>query len=182
MDIAKGVSRATGGNDAKKGAVDVNPAEVENILEGYLGGAARTVNMLVKSGETMFANRDFEWRNVPIANRFIKGTDERTQLKAVKDRYYNYLDEFNETKRLEREYKNRADKGVLEYAEELNFLYNSKEYLRMTITEDFVKEIGKLNEQKNNADDDNERKAIESEQDMLMTEVVNILQQQEENK
>ena len=182
VDIAKGVSRATGGNDAKKGAVDVNPAEVENILEGYLGGAARTVNMLVKSGETMFANRDFEWRNVPIANRFIKGTDERTQLKAVKDRYYNYLDEFNETKRLEREYKNRADKGVLEYAEELNFLYNSKEYLRMTITEDFVKEIGKLNEQKNNADDDNERKAIESEQNILMTEVVNILQQQEENK
>ena len=78
--LSKTLNELTGGDDYKSGMVDFNPAQVEYILKGYFGGAWSFTNKLVKSGEIMVGNRDFEWGSIPLANRVVKTSDERTKF------------------------------------------------------------------------------------------------------
>lgn len=86
--------QAAGNTEHVQGYINWNPAVIEYLLRGYLGGLYSTANQLVKVGETIAGVREFEWRNMPVANRFIKEGDERTQARKLQNEYFYYVDEY----------------------------------------------------------------------------------------
>lgn len=167
------LNEQTGGDDYKKGWADVvNPAQVEYVLNGYFGGYFKVPNQLVKMTETAFGDRDFEWRNMMIANRLVKSGDERTANRKLTNEYFKYKDEYEETKRLKKKYESASGNGVIDYAQKLNFLNNSEEYARYLIFDKYRKEIDKLYKLQNEEPDEEKRKVLESEYYNVMREMV----------
>ena len=128
VDFAKWLNETSGGDDFKKGSIDINPAKIEYLLNGTFGGLFTFPNKLKKTGETfVWGDRDFEWRNMPIFNRLVKSGDERTANRKLQNEYFKYKKEYDETGRLLRKYQNAEDQGIMGYAEKINFLENSPE-------------------------------------------------------
>ena len=137
--LSKTLNELTGGDDYKGGMIDFNPAQVEYILKGYFGGAWSFANKLAKSGETMVGDRSFEWNNIPLANRVIKTSDERTKFRNTNNEYYKYKKEAEEVKKLERKYE-KSD-NVLEYAKKIDELQRDIQYRRYLAFEDLNTEV-----------------------------------------
>lgn len=175
VELSKTSNELTGGDDFKKGWADWNPAVVEHMLEGVFGGVTTTVNQMAKTAETVAGERDFDWRNIPVASRVVKNADERTQMRSVNENYFKCLEEYKETQRLVNKYENAADEGMMEYAEKVNFLYNSEQYRRFEIMEDFISEIGDLQDEMKETDSEEERKVLEAEQNELKKQMLDTL-------
>ena len=175
VDFTRWLNETTGGNDYKKGEIDINPAKLEYLLSGTFGGLFTFPNKVKKAGETAFGDREFEWRNIPIANRLVKSGDERTAYRKLQNEYYKYLNEYKETKRLYRKYEKADESGVLGYAERLDFLENSPEFLRAEIFDDFKDIIDANDKALQDGLDDAIRAEIEAEQLADKRELVNAL-------
>ena len=93
LAMTKYANELTGGDKYTTGTVNLNPAIIEHILDGYFGGIEATRSQMVKSAETAWGSRDFDWRNIPVGNRLIKSGDERTRKKAIDNAYYENLEE-----------------------------------------------------------------------------------------
>ena len=137
--LSKTLNELTGGDDYKSGMVDINPAQVEYILKGYFGGAWSFANKLAKSGEMIVGDRSFEWNNIPLANRVIKTSDERTKFRNTNNEYYKYKKEAEDVKKLERRYE-KSD-NVLEYAKKIDELQRDIQYRRYLAFEDLNAEV-----------------------------------------
>ena len=175
VDFAKWLNETSGGDDFKKGSIDINPAKIEYLLNGTFGGLFTFPNKVKKTGETVFGDRDFEWRNTPIANRLIKSGDERTANRKLQNEYFNYKAEYEETGRLIRKYENADERGVVGYAEKVNFMQNSDEYLRWEIFDEFKPDIDAYREGIATESNRNERGKIEAQMYLRMRELVNAL-------
>ena len=166
---AKWLNEISGGDDYKKGAIDINPAKVEYLLSGMFGGAFTTVDKLVKMVETQyfghgFGDREFDWRNMLIANRIIKTGDERTAERKLKNEYFKYKEEYEETKRLLKKYDEASDSGIAGYAERLNFLNYSKEFGRYQIFDAYQ---GLLDAYRESGDTDGQHEVMRELVDLL---------------
>lgn len=175
VDFAKWLNETSGGDDFKKGAIDINPAKIEYLLNGTFGGMFTFPNKIKKSIETAAGSRDFEWRNMPIANRLIKSGDERTANRKLQNEYFKYKDEFEETGRLMRKYENAKDNGILGYAERVDFLENSPRYLRYEIFDDFKADLDAYREIIATETDDAKEAKLNAEMFGLMRELVDAL-------
>lgn len=173
--FAKWLNETSGGDDFKKGSIDINPAKIEYLLNGTFGGVFTFPNKLKKSAETAFGDRDFEWRNMPIANRLIKSGDERTANRKLQNEYFKYLNEYEATGQLMRKYKNADEDGIMGYAERINFLENSPEYARWEIFDEFKADIDAYREDIAAETDKEERARLEAEMYTVMRELVNAL-------
>lgn len=173
--FAKWLNETSGGNDYKKGAIDINPAKLEYLLSGTFGGAVSTTGKLKKMGETALGEREFEWRNMLLANRVIKSGDERTANRKLQNEYFKYLNEYEETDRLRKKYENAADNGILGYAERADFLYNSPEYLRFEIFEEYKPDIDAIREEIKEETDPDAKKGLQNELFVTMRELVDEL-------
>lgn len=169
------LNETSGGNDYKKGAIDINPAKLEYLLSGTFGGAVSTTGKLKKMGETALGEREFEWRNMLLANRVIKSGDERTANRKLQNEYFKYLNEYEETNRLRKKYENAADDGILGYAERADFLYNSPEYLRFEIFEEYKPDIDAIREEIKEETDPDAKKELQNELFATMRELVDEL-------
>lgn len=175
VGASKWLNEVSGGDDFKKGAIDINPAKVEYMLNGMFGGMFTFPMKLKKAAETAFGDRDFEWRNMPIANRVLKSGDERTANRKLREEYFKYLDEYESTGWLMRKYENATDEGILGYAEKLNFLYNSPKYARWLVFDDFKADMDAYKEMMSDETDPAKQKRIKAEMETEMRELVNAL-------
>lgn len=175
VDFAKWLNEISGGDDFKKGSIDINPAKIEYLLNGTFGGMFSLPNNIKKTGETMFGDRDFEWRNIPIANRLIKSGDERTENRKLQNEYFKYKEEYEETGRLWRKYQKADKNGVLGYAERVSFIENSPEFLRYEIFDYFKAGIDASQKSLEQEADKHKREKIEAETNALKRELVNSL-------
>lgn len=175
VGASKWLNEATGGDDFKKGAIDINPAKLEYMLRGFFGGLFSIPMESKKTAETIFGDREFEWRSIPILNRVFKSGDERTANRKIRDEYFKYQDEYKSTGRLVRKYENATDEGVLGYAEKLNFLYNSPEYARWLVFDDFKADMDAYKEMMSDETDPAKQKQIKAEMETEMRELVNAL-------
>ena len=180
VDFARWLNEISGGDDYKKGAIDINPAKIEHVLSSTFGGVISFPNKLNKTGETIFGDREFEWRNIPIANRLVKSGDERTANRKLKNEYYKYREEYNATGSLLRKYENAEADGILGYAEKVNFMQNSPEYARWLVFDDFKDEIKAYQTDIAEATNAEERKQLEAQMYARMRELVNALHNPEE--
>lgn len=175
VKASRWLNEVSGGDDFKKGRIDINPAKVEYLLNGMFGGMVSFPSKVVKTVETIGGSREFEWRNIPFANRVIRSGDERTANRRLKSDYYKYKKEAMDAKRLARKYESRGQEGFMEYAEKADFLYNSPEYRRALVFTDYEPDIKALEQSIDDAGDPNVRKMLETDLYSTMREMVNEL-------
>lgn len=147
VEIARALNDATGGNKYKKGFIDINPAKMEYVLKGMLGGAFSFPDKLVKTTETIMGDREFDWRNTPFANRFVKNADERTEYKSLNEQYFKLKDEMDVVKQQLKGFEKEADAGNEKYEKALLQLEDSKDYERLELFKDYEKEFKGLNDE-----------------------------------
>ncbi len=175
VGFARWLNETTGGDDFKKGSIDINPAKLEYLLNGTFGGMFTFPMKVKKTGETAFGDREFEWRNMPLANRVVKSGDERTANRKLQNEYFKYKSEAEETDRLRKKYENAADGGIMAYAEKADFLYNSNEYLRYEIFKEFEPDINAIRDEIKEETDPEVKKELQAELYATMRELVDAL-------
>ena len=168
LAMTKYVNELTGGDKYTTGTVNLNPAIIEHILDGYFGGIEATRSQLVKSAETAWGSRDFDWRNIPVGNRLIKSGDERTKKKAIDNAYYENLEEMDKIALRLRGYEKELDDPknddfeIAKYQKLLNDLEDSEEYERYEVFMDLNSELkSMMDDFKESGDDKLEKEMYE---------------------
>lgn len=172
VGLANVMNEATGGDSYTKGAIDFNPAKIEYILNGYFGGVFGTLDKLSKTAETIAGNREYDPRSILLVNRLVKAGDERTEYRAVNNEYFRLKEEHDRLKSRLKHYEEDTDNGIFDYAEKIDFLYNSHEYERYEIFEDYREDIDGLYNELKEAISDEERKEIEAELNEVKKEMI----------
>ena len=163
VGLAKTLNEVTGGDAYTKGSVNINPAQIEYLLNGYFGGVSNTIDKLTKSAETIAGKRDYDPKSFLLLNRVLKSGDERTEERAINREYYRLKEEYEILRDRLKNYENDTDNGVFDFSEKINFLYNSPEYARYEIFEDYREDIEGLYKELKDAMSDEERAEIEVE-------------------
>ena len=172
VGLANAMNEATGGDPYTKGTIDFNPAKIEYMLNGYFGGVFGTIDKLSKTAETITDNREYDPRSFLLVNRLVKAGDERTEYRAVNNEYFRLKEEHDRLKSRLKHYEEDTDNDIFDYAEKIDFLYNSPEYERYEIFEDYRRDIDDLYNELNDTVDDEERKNIEAELNELKKELI----------
>lgn len=172
VGLANAMNEATGGDPYTKGTIDFNPAKIEYMLNGYFGGVFGIIDKLSKTAETITDNREYDPRSFLLVNRLVKAGDERTEYRAVNNEYFRLKEEHDRLKSRLKHYEEDTDNDIFDYAEKIDFLYNSPEYERYEIFEDYRRDIDDLYNELNDTVDDEERKNIEAELNELKKEMI----------
>lgn len=178
--LAKELNALTGGDDYKQGWVNINPAKLEYMLKGYLGGLYTAADQIIKSSETAFGDREFSMRDVPILSGFLDGADERNDMRNVNNTYYHFKEEAKEVLRLGKSYESDLEQGKsdsTDYAKKLDDLVNTKSYERALLFEDLSKEIEAMQKALKEATDPKEAEELQEEIDKQKKALVNQLRQ-----
>jgi hypothetical protein len=139
-------SELFGGNEGKRGELNVlgynvaeiNPSIAQHIAEGLFGGPLSFFNKTMAMVETAMGKREFEWRNVPLANSIIKDGGGKAQERAANREYYNNKKRYDEMKSWEKDYNKiandpkRSEEDREKYRLLLEELRNSPEYEQLT--------------------------------------------------
>ena len=172
VDFSKLCNEVTGGDDVKRGWANWNPSKLEHLFEGVFGGISTTANKMVKAGEMVAGKQDFDWSNILLASRVIKSGDENAAAKRYNAEYWKYCGEYRETKRLVDHYENQDSEGIIGAAEKLDFMYNSPEYGRYEIVDEYYYDVKEVSDELKETTDDQERKELEAEINTLKQEMV----------
>ena len=172
VKMCKQLNEWTGGDSVKGGAVDLNPAVMEHLLKGYLGGIMQTANQIGKLGETIFGDRENEFRNWPVVSRFLQEGDERTKWRSVTERYFNLKKEAEETDRLLKRYKKLTELGE-DHQADIDELIKTDAYKRMEVYDFFENDIQKIQDVlKRNDLSEEEREQVEGELNEIRLELL----------
>lgn len=163
VGLAKTLNEVTGGDAYTKGSVNINPAQIEYLLNGYFGGVSNTIDKLTKSAETIAGKRDYDPKSFLLLNRVLKSGDERTEERAINREYYRLKEEYEILRDRLKNYEHDTDEGVFDFSEKINFLYNSPEYARYEIFEDYRGDIESLYKELKEPMSDEERASLEAE-------------------
>lgn len=145
-----------------------------------MGGLGSFVNQTKKTMMMPFDPNLREMRNVPIANKFFKAADERTKDRRVTEEYFRYVDEYEKTAQKVSGYTREARKGIVEYAEKIDFLFNSPEYERYQILKSYKSSIDKIGQALKDAPDDETRTELEDAISEIRKEAVDVLRATEQ--
>jgi hypothetical protein len=174
VNSAEFINEVSGGDKYRQGNVDLNPAAIEHLFEGYLGGMGKTANQLYKTISMIWDEDERMWRNVPVANRFVSGSDNKIEFRKVNEVYYQCMDELKETEQRLRGYENEAEMGIEEYAEKYDFLNDSKEYERYQVMKEYKSVIDDMRKAIKESDPE-EKKEIEMEINLMKIEMIDEL-------
>ena len=182
VGMAKSLNELTGGDPYTKGWIDINPAKVEYLLNGYFGGVSNTVDKLLKMGETAVGKRDYDPRSFLVVNRLLKSGDERTEQRAVNNEYFRLKEEHDKLKARLKHYEDDTANGVFDYAEKISWLNNSPEYRRMVIFEEYNSDIEAIKRELKEPMSDDERKSLEEVLNALKKELVDAANKEREQQ
>ncbi|MDD3037158.1 LPD38 domain-containing protein [Bacteroides sp.] len=160
------------GDEYTKGAIDLNPSKIEYMLNGYFGGVSSTIDKLSKMTETIAGQREYDPRSFLLLNRIVKNGDESTEYRAVNNEYFRLKDEHDNLKSRLKHYEEDTYNDIFDYAEKVDFLYNSPEYERYEIFENYKGDINALYEELKEIVDEDERKVAESELNIIKKEMI----------
>lgn len=178
---AKWLNEVTGGNNVKKGTIDLNPAAIEHLYESYLGGVGKTLNRGAKTISMLWDEDMRQWRNVPVASSFIQQADERTSGSQLNREYFDYRDEHDKVEHELSGYRKQIKMGAMEYAEVLSDFMQTEEFLRYKKLHGYVNAISKLNSALKYSDD-MRREELEAKMTELKQALVDELHEEESNK
>ena len=176
------LNNVSGGNDFKKGLIDINPAKVEHIYEQYFGGMGKTFNQLFKtmyySGKSLVEgekDEDLVMRNVPVVNRFISSIDEKSSFTNLNKEYYEALDKYSIIEHEVNGLSKKASLMVPEYLEqyvELTKTEQYKQYMEFKAYKKQIDELSLIGKQLS----DNERTEFDRQLMKLKQQAINAIQ------
>jgi len=172
INLAAVMNDVSGGDQYTKGSIDINPAKVEYLLNGYFGGVSNTIDKTSKMFDTMFGDREYDPRNWLVLNRVLKNGDERTEYRAINNEYFRMKEEHDKIKSRLKHYEDDTRNGVMDYADKINWLNNSPEYRRMNIYESYSGYIDACNKELKEPLNDRERKQVTDELNALKKQLV----------
>lgn len=164
VNITKNLNEKTGGDAHTKGIIDMNPAKVEYWLQGNLGGIWTLTDQLIKTGGWILGERDFRWNYIPVAERFVTTPDERNAYRHVNNEYFRLKKEHDQLHTRIKAYEKDTYNGIFDYAEKIDFLYNSPEYQRYEIFEKYKDVIKMADELVKQAAAENDEEALKDAQ------------------
>lgn len=144
VDATRWLNEITGGDNHKRGVINLNPAVIEHLFESYLGGVGKTLNKTAKTISMIWDEDSRMVRNIPVVSGFIQVPNKLTSNSNLNEKYYDAIDEFKETERILRGYKRDARMGSGEYAEKLSELIDSptfQRYQQMKGYKDVINEL-----------------------------------------
>ena len=176
VGLSKALNEATGGDNYTSGMIDINPAQVEYLLNGIFGGVSSTIDKLTKMGETAIGGREYDPRNFLLLNRLVKNGDERTEYRAVNNEYFRIRTESEKLRKRLNHYENDTADGVFDYADKISWLNNSPEYRILETYEEYSGDIDDINEDLKEASrdgaSDKEIQSLEAELNQKKKELV----------
>ena len=162
VGLSKVLNEVSGGDDYTSGMIDINPAQVEYLLNGYFGGVSSTIDKFAKMGETALGQREYDPRSFLVVNRLVKSSDERTKYRHINNEYFRLKEEHNKLKTRLKHYIDDTSKGVFDYAEKINWINKSPEYQRLLIFEKYSSDINAINKELKETIDEESRKKLEA--------------------
>lgn len=135
---SKLLSEVSGGDEGSRGAIEINPAKVQFIAEGILGGPLTFFDKTMAAINTAMGKQEFEWRNIPFASRLMKDGGGKAQERATNREYQNNKEAYNKMRYAEKTYEeiannpNRSKEDREKYSLKLEELRNSPEYEQLT--------------------------------------------------
>lgn len=167
-----------GGDDVKKanvGVMDVNPAKIQHLFEGYFGGLGKFVFQTMKVASMPFNEDNRELKNVPIINSFYKTSDERTKDRAITSKFYKYNDEYQKTKELLSLYKKELQ--APEYKSKFYDLMYSPEGFSATMMDSYNKQLSAVRKAMSVTDPNSDKyKELQQQQVDIQKQAVKVIE------
>lgn len=167
-----------GGDDVKKanvGVMDVNPAKIQHLFEGYFGGLGKFVFQTMKVASMPFNEDNRELKNVPIINSFYKTSDERTKDRAITSKFYKYNDEYQKTKELLSLYKKELQ--APEYKSKFYDLMYSPEGFSATMMDSYNKQLSAVRKAMSVTDPNSDKyKELQQQQVDIQKQTVKVIE------
>lgn len=188
IDASRWMNEQLGGNDYKRSRFDssaLNPSAVEYLITSYLGGMATFAVKCWKTGQAICGNEEMQdVKNVPILNRVYATVDnEYSKKKLINDAFRYYESEFKITNKEVKGFEGDMNRDVFKNAERLDSLYQSGEYKRWEIFEEYRSGLNELKLEKDEAEESGDKdavKAIEEDIYLMKSELVDLLRMTEE--
>ena len=164
------------------GAINVNPAIVEHLLDSYLGGLYTFPAKVAKTVSMVWDEDMRDVRNIPFVNRNVKDSQSGNPItKSAGDRYNTYMKEYRLSKQRWNGYRRETNHGVTEFVPKLMKFTNSVQGQRMFIIDGYKKSLDELDKQVKDMGEyegygeDEERKRLKQLSNDLKQELVNRL-------
>jgi hypothetical protein len=112
VDMAEFLNDMTGGDEVQKGIINLNPAMVEHLVEGYGGGIYDFGKLIVGIPELIYDavwGEGVEVRDIPFVNKVLLSTDETNMNSHVNEAFYHYRGISENAERVENEYRQSDD-------------------------------------------------------------------------
>ena len=164
VDLAEILNTISGGDEVQKGKVNVNPAALEHLVEGYGGGIYDFAKMIVTfPGMVLDAvtGEDPLVKNIPFVNKVVMSVDETNMYSHTNDAFYHYKKIAESAKRIEKEY---AESSNPERAE----AYRQEEDWRIYLLyKQYEADFKNVKERLDKAVDKDEEDLLKQEQNVL---------------
>ena len=167
VDAAEILNAISGGDEVQKGWININPAMVEHLIEGYGGGLYDFAKMMVSFPAMLLSGEEIEVRDIPFVNKVALSVDETNMFSHTNEVFYYYKDIADNAERVEKEYRNSDDPSRAD-------AYRQEEDWRIHLLfEQYDAELKDLNEKLKNAADKDEEDLIKQQQNAVRELLLN---------
>jgi hypothetical protein len=146
VEGAKYLNDTIGGGDAhtSAGKYDWNPAVVEHILKGYLGGLYQAPKQLIDMGQVFAGEREYNPSDMLMLNRVLKKGDDRTKNRELDRRYFNAVDRMKVLRARRAGYLRDTETGYENFSDKIAEMVENKDWVRVEIFNEFQRPINEL--------------------------------------
>lgn len=125
VEATKWASDVSGGDEVIPGRLNFNPARINNLLSGYMGGFLTTYTDIANIVFNLITGRDVRLNDIPVSNKLIRTSDEHTEELRINSEYYYYLNWIKEYEHKFKGYEKRMNDP--EYAAKWSDMIPEKE-------------------------------------------------------
>lgn len=166
VNVSEMLNNLSGGDYSKAGAININPAVVEHIVEGYGGGTLTTANKVLKSLGMIAGTEDISFRSMPFLSRILTVNDDRYRNAHTTELYNYYKGISDQAKRSYNAYEKQRD------GDKLSELMRSEDWKVHQIFLRYKKMLDYYDKQLKLASTEDERRTIMREQDAQRKRVI----------
>lgn len=166
VNVSEMLNNLSGGDYSKAGAININPAVVEHIVEGYGGGTLTTANKVLKSLGMIAGTEDISFRSMPFLSRILTVNDDRYRNAHTTELYNYYKGISDQAKRSYNAYEKQRD------GDKLSELMRSEDWKVHQIFVRYKKMLDYYDKQLKLASTEDERRTIMREQDAQRKRVI----------
>lgn len=164
MDMAEFINDITGGDEVQKGIINLNPAMVEHLVEGYGGGIYDFGKMVIGIPGLIYDavwGEGVEVRDIPFVNKILLSTDETNMYSHINEAFYHYEGVSENAKRVENEYRKSDDPS------RADDYRNEEDWRIYLLFRQYEKDLEMAKEKVDNAADETEREVALQEQNAI---------------